>query len=47
VGQNLGQGKLVSCPSGGGYLNDLIRVEELLGDRVKFRSGAIFSKFLK
>ena len=36
VGQNLGQGKLVRCPSGGPYLNELIRI----GDYLEYKKVA-------
>jgi enolase len=49
VGQGLGQGKLTSV--GGGVagldnLNELLRIEEYLGERVVYRGRQIFSRFM-
>lgn len=46
IGQNLGQGKLVSCPAGGANLNELIRVQDYLGERAIFSGKNTLSRFL-
>lgn len=43
VGQNLGQGKIVECPTGGSSLNELIRIEDWLTEPTIFKDG----KFVK
>ena len=43
VGQNLGQGKMVECPSGGPNLNELIRIEDYLGDEAVHKGRSILS----
>jgi enolase len=42
VGQSLGQGKLVRCPVGGPSLNEIIRVEDRLGDKTAYRDKSVF-----
>jgi enolase len=42
VGQSLGQGKLVRCPVGGPSLNEIIRVEGLLGEEAVYRDRSVF-----
>lgn len=46
VGQNLGQGKIVSCPSGGQSLNELTRIGDYLGDKAVYKGKGILSRFL-
>ena len=46
VGQNLGQGKIVECPTGGSSLNELIRIADYLGDKAIYRGRSILSRFL-
>lgn len=48
VGQNLGQGKIVGAyPTGESSLNELIRVEDHLGNRAVYRGKNILSKYLR
>ena len=42
VGQNLGQGKI----GGRGSLNEILRIEECLGDELVYKGRSILSKFL-
>jgi enolase len=47
VGQNLGQGKMVECPAGGQQLDELIRIEEQLGDKAIYRGRGILEKYVR
>ena len=46
VGQALGQAKGVSCPVGGPYLNDFLRIAEALGPRAEYRGKETLAGFL-
>jgi len=46
VGQSLGQGKMVNCPSGGQHLNELARIEDYLGDEALYRGKNVLARFL-
>jgi len=47
VGQNLGQGKIVGAYSGGeNNLNELMRIQDALGERAVYRGKAVLSRFL-
>lgn len=47
VGQNLGQGKIVECPSGGQSLNELMRIRDYLGDKAVYKGRSTLSQFLE
>ena len=46
VGQSLGQGKLMSFPSGGQHLNELMRIADCLGERAIYRGDEVLARFL-
>jgi len=47
VGQCLGQGKMVELPAGGQQLDELIRIEEQLGDKAVYRGREILGKYVR
>jgi enolase len=47
VGQNLAQGKIVGAyPTGESSLNEILRVEDSLGERATYRGAGVLCKFL-
>ena len=46
VGQNLGQGKTGRCPPRGQNLNELMRIEDYLGGKAKYKGKSALSRFL-
>ena len=46
VGQSLGQGKMVNCPAGGQHLNELMKIDDYLGDRGKYVGSSVLGRFL-
>ena len=46
VGQSLGQGKMVNCPSGGQHLNELMRIVDYLGDKAEYPGKSVLARFL-
>jgi enolase len=46
VGQSMGQAKALSCPAGGPYLNDFLRIAEALGTRAEYHGKEALARFL-
>ncbi len=46
VGQSLGQAKMVSCPAGGQHLNELMRIQDYLGERATYAGKSVLARFL-
>lgn len=46
VGQNLGQGKIGRCPPRGQNLNELMRIEDYLGGKARYKGKSALSRFL-
>lgn len=46
VGQSLGQAKALSCPAGGPYLNDFLRIADLLGPQAEYPGRQALARFL-
>lgn len=46
VGQSLGQGKMVNCPASGAHLNELIRINDYLGDKANYVGSSVLKRFL-
>jgi enolase len=46
VGQSLGQGKMVNCPAGGQHLNELLRIQDYLGDQAIYVGKSVLARFL-
>jgi len=46
VGQNLGQGKIGRCPPRGQNLNELVRIEDYLGGKARYKGKSALSRFL-
>jgi enolase len=46
VGQSLGQGKMVNCPTGGSHLTELVRIQDHLGEEANYVGKSILARFL-
>jgi enolase len=46
VGQSLGQAKALSCPTGGLYFNEFLRIADALGERAIYRGKEALARFL-
>ena len=46
VGQSLGQGKMVNCPTGGSHLTELMRIHDYLGAEADYVGKKVLDRFL-